>query len=42
MLKHMECNGVQWDSKQQLQVQLLYYAGFDMRVLLGEHYGVSA
>ena len=42
MLKHMECNGAQWGSKQQLQVQLLYYDGFDMRVLLGEHYGVSA
>lgn len=25
-------------SKQQLQVQLLYYDGFDMWVLLGEHY----
>ena len=42
MLKHMECNGVQWGSKQQLHVQLLYYDGFDMRVLLGEDYGVSA
>ena len=42
MLKHMECNVVQWGSKQQLDVQLLYYAGFDMWVLLGEHYGVSA
>ena len=33
MLKHMECNGVQWGSEQQLHVQLLYYA--DMWVLLG-------